>query len=260
MTEDRFERALERVLVHEGGFVDHPRDPGGATNRGVTQATYDNWRRRHGLPTRSVRQLAESELRAIYREGYWDAIRADELPPGVAYAVFDAAVNSGPARAARWLQAQIGARVDGVVGPETIGRTQAVAAVPLILRYSDARLAFMRRLPHWDAFGRGWARRVEEVRVQAVQWAQGFTPSPSEAEAPGKADRGPRRAAESRTVRGGAAAAAGGLGAALSDVAETLEPLAPISETLRWVFLAVVVAGAAYAIWARLDDMRTGER
>ena len=106
---DRFERAFALLAVHEGGYSNHPDDPGGATNRGVTQRTYDSYRARHGLERRDVRQITDGEVAEIYRGQYWDAIRGDDLPAGVAYCVFDAAVNSGPGRALRWLQAEIGA-------------------------------------------------------------------------------------------------------------------------------------------------------
>lgn len=261
MTESRFDRALPLILQHEGGFVNHPDDPGGATNFGVTQATYNNWRRGQGQEQRSVRQITEAEVRAIYRAGFWDAIRADSLPSGVAYCVFDAAVNSGPGRAVRWLQAEIGARQDGIIGPETLARTAEAEPVALVNGYCDRRLRFMQGLRHWPTFGRGWSRRVAEVRKQAVEWALLGAPSDSVVEAPGKADRPDDEAkplSKSRTVKGGAAAAAGGLGVALADAAAAVEPLSHLSDALRWVFVLLVVAGAAWAIYARVDDMRHG--
>ena len=191
---DRFYRAFALLAVHEGGYVNHPDDPGGATNRGVTQRTYDNHRRRHGLPPRDVRSITEEEVAAIYRNQYWDAVRADDLPDGVAYCVFDAAVNSGPGRAVRWLQSIIGAGVDGVVGDETIGMAVAASPRDLIDAYCAARLAFMRRLRHWPTFKNGWTRRVAEVRAQSKAWAVSGTPEPSQIAQPAKAN-GPASAA-----------------------------------------------------------------
>ena len=255
---ERFQRALPKILVHEGGFVNHPDDPGGATNKGITQRTYNNWLRSQGTEQRSVRQITDEEVHAIYREGYWDSVQADKLPPGVAYCVFDAAVNSGPGRAVRWLQECIGAKVDGVVGPETIGASNDANAVETVNDYCDKRLAFMKRLRHWNTFKNGWTRRVREVRKQSLEWATGDAPSDSEVEAPGKADRPPRKPSESRTIKGGSAAAAGGVGAALTEQAEQIEPLIGVSEILRYAFLALILAGAAYAIYARLDDWKAG--
>uniref|UniRef100_UPI003BA8A56D glycoside hydrolase family 108 protein n=1 Tax=Stappia sp. TaxID=1870903 RepID=UPI003BA8A56D len=162
-----FPRALEWVLVHEGGYVNHPRDPGGATNRGVTQRTYDGWRKRQGKPKRSVRQIEADEVRAIYRRQYWDAVRADELPHGVDYAVFDFAVNSGPSRSVKSLQEVIGARVDGVVGEETLGKCQTMRSAEIIERLCERRMRFTRGLNTWSTFGRGWTRRVMGKRAGA---------------------------------------------------------------------------------------------
>ncbi len=177
---DRFERAFALLAVHEGGYVNHPDDPGGATNKGVTQRTYDNYRARHGLARRDVRSISDDEVAAIYRVQYWDAIRADDLPEGVAYCVFDAAVNSGPGRAVRWLQAGIGASVDGVIGNETMGLTVRADPRTLIDGYCDRRLAFMQRLRHWPTFKNGWTRRVAEVRAQSKAWAVNAEPEPSQ--------------------------------------------------------------------------------
>ncbi|MBK19052.1 MAG: hypothetical protein CMM52_09500 [Rhodospirillaceae bacterium] len=114
-----FENSLKHVLIHEGGWADHPRDPGGATMKGVTLATF----RRHfgeAKSKRALRNISDDQLRQIYRSGYWDRCRCDQLPSGVDYAVFDAAVNSGPGRSAKWLQAVIGAKQDGGIGPKTL--------------------------------------------------------------------------------------------------------------------------------------------
>jgi len=172
MTQDRFPRAYALLRVHEGGYSNHPDDPGGATMKGVTQRTYDAHRDRRGLPRKSVAEISNAELEAIYRGQYWNAVKADDLPDGLAYCVFDAAVNSGPGRAARWLQQEVGARVDGVVGSETIAAARQKDARRIIDRYCDRRLAFMKRLAHWPTFKNGWSRRVSEVRAQSLEWAE----------------------------------------------------------------------------------------
>lgn len=172
MSMNRFDRAFECLKVHEGGYVNHPDDPGGATNKGVTQRTYNHYRRRHDKDTRDVRQITNAEVRAIYLGQFWSTIDASNLPAGVAYCVFDAAVNSGPGQAVRWLQRVIGAKVDGVVGMETLTKTKEMDPATLIDAYCDRRLAFMQRLAHWDSFGDGWTRRVDEVRAQSKEWAE----------------------------------------------------------------------------------------
>lgn len=184
----RFERALALLDVHEGGYVNHPADPGGATNRGVTQRTYDAWRRRRGEPLRSVRHIAGDEVKAIYRSQYWDSIRADEMPPGVAYCIFDAGVNSGPARVVKWAQEVVGVDADGIVGEQTLDALARANPYDFINRFCDHRLAFMSSLKHWPTFKGGWKRRVAEVRAQALQWAmQGVAPKPD----PNRAPRAP---------------------------------------------------------------------
>lgn len=169
MMNRNFDRLLDWVLVHEGGYVDHPADPGGATMRGVTQRTYDAWRARRGIPRRSVRMIDDDELRQIYRGQYWDAIRGDQLPPGVDYAVFDFAVHSGPARSAKALQRAIGAAPDGIIGELTLQRLSEAAARPLIRTICEQRVAWMRTLSTWRTFGRGWQRRVMGQRDGAQE-------------------------------------------------------------------------------------------
>ena len=118
-----FKKALKHVLVHEGGWADHPKDPGGATMKGITLATY----RRHFGEDKSkddLRNITDEDLGQIYRSGYWSKCRCNELPAGVDYAVFDGAVNSGPGRGAKWLQAALGAKQDGGIGPKTLSRVE----------------------------------------------------------------------------------------------------------------------------------------
>lgn len=117
---------LERVLKHEGGFVNHSNDPGGATNKGVTQAVYAAFRGLQDLPVRSVRHIERWEIEAIYDRQYWDKVAGDVLPSGLDYCVFDGAVNSGVAQSVKWLQRELAARqlytlkVDGVIGLGTL--------------------------------------------------------------------------------------------------------------------------------------------
>lgn len=165
--------SLKLVLAHEGGFVNHPKDPGGATNKGVTQATYDAYRENKGLAPRSVRSITSAELADIYDKQFWDRAKCDDLPAGVDYAVFDYSVNSGPSRAIKDLQRTLNANaaynlpqklaVDGVPGDRTIRGACLAAAVDeegLIEAYCKRRMGFLRSLKTWGTFGRGWSRRV----------------------------------------------------------------------------------------------------
>lgn len=159
-----FSDVLPLVLAHEGGYVNHPQDPGGATNRGVTQKVYDSYRANRGQPKQSVRNITRAEIHDIYKRQYWDMCNADDLPAGVDYAVFDYAVNSGSNRAVKDLQRVVGASVDGQVGEETLRKTRAAAdadEVGLIAALCDRRMRFLRSLKTWKTFGKGWTRRVQ---------------------------------------------------------------------------------------------------
>lgn len=171
----RAETCIPRVLVHEGGFVDHPRDPGGATNKGITIATY----RRYIDPKGTVadlRAMTEAQAVRVYKGEYWDAVKADDLPIGVDYAVFDFGVNSGPGRAIPSLQRVVGVADDGKLGPLTLAAVRKMPASVIINQLCFDRLAFMRRLSTWDTFGKGWQRRVDDVREAALNDAAASLP------------------------------------------------------------------------------------
>lgn len=170
-----FDSSLKHVLVHEGGYVDHPQDPGGATNKGITLAVF---RRFYGesMGKDDLRALADAQLEHIYRDGYWDKCRCDDLPDGVDYVVFDQAVNSGPGRSAKWLQGVTGVAVDGSIGPQTIDAARQHDAPRVINAMCDERLSFLKRIQNgklWETFGRGWRARVEGVRETGVRLSRG---------------------------------------------------------------------------------------
>ncbi len=165
-----FTEALDHVLENEGGYVDHPRDPGGATNMGITQATLSRWRKRV-VSKSDVKTLSRREAGEIYRANFWNAVRADELPAGIDYCVFDAAVHSGPQRAIRWLQTELRVRVDGLIGPLTLKAAHASDRTALIRAFCRRRLRFMQGLRTWATFGRGWSRRMTTVQTSALALA-----------------------------------------------------------------------------------------
>lgn len=170
-----FQIALRKVLAHEGGYVDHPRDPGGATNKGITIGTYHNWLASMGRPKKHVKYITDKEVHAIYKQNYWDAINGDDLPNGLDYAVFDGAVNSGPSRSVKWLQKALGGlAVDGRMGPKTkaayknLSRAEVITVIDRMLNF---RMGFLRSLRHWATFGRGWTNRVNGVEEAAKAMA-----------------------------------------------------------------------------------------
>lgn len=166
--QQNFAASLRCVLSVEGGFVDDSHDPGGRTNHGITQATFDAWLRVHGDAARDVRTITPDEMSAIYRQNYWDAIAGDELPPGVDLATFDYAVNSGIARAAISLQEIVGAAPDGKIGPLTLAAIAKERPVFLITKLCAIRLGFLKRLSTWPRFGKGWTSRVNTVEQAAM--------------------------------------------------------------------------------------------
>lgn len=173
----RFERALPTILRCEGGYVDNPNDPGGATNFGVIQRTYDAWRDAHGLPRRPVREIERDEVRAVYWQRYWLAARCDELPTGVDLAHFDAAVNTGTRRAAKLLQRALGVAVDGVIGPVTLAAARSRDPIELVHDMLFRRLRFYadiarrRRSDGRDlkVFLPGWIIRVVHLRSALLE-------------------------------------------------------------------------------------------
>ena len=110
-----FDRALPHILIHEGGRVNHPKDPGGRTNQGITQRVYNAWSAKSSLPARDVYLIDDAEVAAIYRFQYWEVVHGDVLPEGVGYVLFDGAVNSGPKQAIKWLQRALGSLYAGTV-------------------------------------------------------------------------------------------------------------------------------------------------
>ncbi len=163
MTAANYRKSLALTLAYEGGYSNHPADPGGATNFGVIQRVYDAYRRKLGLAIRSVRQIETVEVEEIYNKSYWRLVRGDSLPVGLDYAVFDFAVNSGVSRSVRFLQRIVGVDDDAVIGDATLNATYEAYRRDeegLIATFCGNRLAFLRGLRTFSTFGRGWTRRV----------------------------------------------------------------------------------------------------
>lgn len=156
------------IGLSEGGYVNHPRDPGGPTDRGITQATFDAWNAAHRRPRRPVRGISKEEADAIIVSQYLDPVKFDQLPAGIDYAVADFAVNSGPRRAVIELQRILGVADDGIVGNKTLAAIKEWNIPELIALYGSARMAYLRGLKTWPTFGDGWRARVEG-RMPGVQ-------------------------------------------------------------------------------------------
>ena len=167
---ENFQEALTYVLKSEGGFSNHPSDPGGMTNLGCTKAVWEE-HCGHPVDEKAMRALTPNDVAPLYKRKYWDKIKGDELPNGVDYVVFDCAINSGPGRAAKLLQMCVGVEADGGIGPKTLAAVNSFNANNLIEDYSKRRLSFMMDLPAWSVFGKGWGRRVAEVQASGLDMA-----------------------------------------------------------------------------------------
>ena len=166
---ENFDKCLKLMLEHEGGYVNHKLDPGGMTNLGVTKRVWEEWVG-HEVDEKQMRALTPETVAPLYKRKYWDAVRADELVAGVDYCVFDVAVNSGPGRAVKFLQSCVGVAADGGFGPATLAAVKKSEEDPerLIELYSAKRLEFLQSLKTFETFGKGWSRRVAEVKDKAL--------------------------------------------------------------------------------------------
>ena len=238
------------VLAFEGGKVNNPNDPGGRTNQGVIQRVYDGWRRRKGLPLRSVYEMEAAERDDIYRNQYWNAVRGDELPAGVDLAVYDGAVNSGPTQATKWLQRALGVAVDGHIGEATLRALEECTDMDAVVAGICARrLAFMKSLRTWPTFGKGWSRRVAAVQRAGQNLATGSVPPEASFIAGGQIKA---RLADARpapqTAAPDAAATGGGVTATLTQASAAIEPLKDQNEHIAMLFTALTVIGVLVTI------------
>ena len=176
-----FDECLKLILHHEGGYVNHPKDPGGETNMGVTKRVYEKWCMDNDLNQKEMKDLEFEDVAPIYKNNYWDRVKADQIPEGLNLCVFDWAVNSGTGRAAKKLQSMIGTVADGGIGPNTLkavkvqGDTEGSEAA--IATYTEVRQEFYESLSTFDTFGKGWTRRNKETELEAFKMAGIYLPS-----------------------------------------------------------------------------------
>jgi len=168
---DNFEQCLALVLKEEGGYVNDPRDPGGRTNHGVTQKTWESYVG-HPVTETDMMNLTIQNVAPLYKEQYWDKINGDSLPFGIDYATFDMAVNSGVTRAAKTLQQVCNVAADGQIGPKTLSAIEEGNVREIATRTCEARLAFLQALPTWNTFGKGWGARVSRVENLAFRMVE----------------------------------------------------------------------------------------
>jgi len=168
MTAANYQKCLDMILHHEGGYVNHPKDPGGETNLGVTKRVYEEWG-----GTKDMKDLEVEDVAPIYRKNYWDRIKADELPSGLDLCVFDFGVNAGTGRSAKYLQTLIGTTADGGIGPNTLSKladyVDENGIENTIKNFQAERQSYYESLSTFETFGRGWTRRVEETTESALE-------------------------------------------------------------------------------------------
>lgn len=268
-------QAYKVTRVYEGGYVNHPKDPGGATNHGVTQRVYDAYRRRAGKAIQSVKAISQAEVADIYRRQYWDAVKGEIMPQGLDFVLFDGAINSGPVQSIKWMQRSLQTlglyhgKIDGDIGQGTL---DAIALVRdfdrLVGMICDRRLAFCQALKTWSTFGKGWSARIANVRRNGQVWATGsvgeppaIMPSfldgmngkaeiedakPLPATSPADAS-----AAVGGTVGTTAASALGYVEGAKDQLAGFAGTVPYISEVLVGLTVIGILGGAGAALWAR---------
>ena len=161
-----WDNAFKMMLASEGGYVNHPSDPGGMTNLGVTKRVWEEWVGRESNE-KEMRGLTPEMVEPLYKRKFWDAVRGDELPAGISYLIFDFAVNAGVGRSIKTLQSAVGVTPDGGFGPMTMAAVQAVDPVELVEKFSQAKEDFYRSLNTFETFGKGWLNRVAAVKVKA---------------------------------------------------------------------------------------------
>ena len=167
---ENWDACFAMVLKHEGGFVNHPKDPGGMTNLGVTRTNWELYLD-HDVTEADMRALTPEMVKPFYKKNYWDRIRGDELPSGVDYAAYDLAVNSGTGRAAKYLQQIAGVTADGVIGPRSMEAIKNCDAEDVVDEICNMRMTFLEGLGTFETFGKGWTTRVNDVKAKATEMA-----------------------------------------------------------------------------------------
>ena len=166
---ENFDKCLEMILHHEGGYVNHPKDPGGETNLGVTKRVYEDFG-----GEKEMKDLTKEDVEPIYKKNYWDRVKGDDLPEGLDLCIFDFAVNAGPGRAAKFIQRLVNTTVDGGIGPNTLkcinDYVKENTIEETIEKYQTMRQEYYESLSTFKTFGRGWTRRVDEVTEKAISW------------------------------------------------------------------------------------------
>jgi lysozyme family protein len=276
MASANYPACLNFTFKYEGGYVNHPRDPGGPTNFGITQAVLAGWRR-HPVSAEDVKNMPRHEAGEIYRANYWKAMRGDDLPAGVDLVVWDYGVNSGPTRAIKALQGALGIKADGFIGAATIEKAREAEPDQLVQAICDQRRKLIRNLSTYSTFGKGWEARISACRRLGISMTRHQSgslpaaimpdPNPIE-ETPAKARGSDEKLINAPIIRAGGGAAAAGTAIAVKEgvevareVVDTGKSAGEIATSIGpWLLLALVVVGfAVYIIWRRRAQIQGNE-
>jgi len=162
-----WDKSFSELIKSEGGFVNNPKDPGGATNWGVTKAVWEAWVK-HPVTVDDMKKLTQEEVKPLYYEKYLKPVKGDELPIGVDFLVFSFGVNAGVGRAVKTLQTSLGTVADGAIGQNTMKKIQEADSKTLIENFSNAKISFYKSLSTFPTFGKGWLNRVEREKQEAL--------------------------------------------------------------------------------------------
>jgi lysozyme family protein len=255
MSAENFQPSLRRLLGHEGGYSNDPRDSGGATMWGITWRDYDAYRKLKGLPPQDVRLMTTAERDEIYKKKYWLGARCDDLPAGVDYVVFDGAVNSGVAQSTKWLQRAVGALDDGHIGDHSLLAAHDAKPAATIRSMCDQRRRFLKMLSNFDRFGDGWMQRVADVERRALAMVHQDGDQPHELPTNTGAKASAKDLGGPVVSQGTATATTAATATASATVQQIQEQLSPFSDTLsaiKYALLVCAVIGVGltiYSIW-----------
>lgn len=254
-----FDGDIETILGFEGGFTEDPRDSGGATQMGITQATLAAWRRTP-VTSEDVRNLPRREAIAIYRTQYADKVAYNDLPRGLALVMFDYAVNSGPAQAAKTLQDIVGVTPDGIIGALTLAEVAKSNVASLLGFVCDRRLALMKSLSAWATFGDGWTKRVETLRTIALAQVDGSGPVVplSLPQVAAKADPTTVKVTATKSGKLSIVALFGALGAGASTIAVQIAPFTGF-RFVQYLSVLLLVFSTIAGLMDTISKLKRGE-
>lgn len=241
-------KSVSIILVYEGGLSNVKGDPGGLTNKGITQSTYNSWCARKGITQRSVANISMTEVDAIYEIDYWDRMACDDMPSGVDLCLFDAAVNSGIGGATSWAQGVCGLDVDGDFGPKTKAAVLAMDPETFIHNFNSRRLGTLERLKTYPQFGKGWSARISNGQKTELAWAEGGEgPDPVQAHTIGghvKANPASIPTTKTAQIVTHAATVGGAVATGATQVGQSLTGLSEVFSWMKYVLGGITIIGA----------------